>query len=111
MEDKRKVERKHLVDYLRVFDRGSNKLLGYLIDITEKGLMVVTRSKLEKNSIFQLKVLLGEEEEEKENNKQIHLDVKTKWCRKSRISGFNEVGFEMLLVTEEAFNLLKTKLL
>jgi hypothetical protein len=40
-DNKRKLERKYLTYFSRVLDRRTNKLLGYLFDLTIEGAMVV----------------------------------------------------------------------
>ena len=42
MHDRRKLDRKYLTIYSRVFDRVSGRLLGYLADLSEKGAMIIS---------------------------------------------------------------------
>ncbi len=45
----RKIERRYLVFYLRVFDGLSSKIIGHLVDITEEGIMLLSDSPIELN--------------------------------------------------------------
>ena len=46
-DERRKLERKFLVVYSRVFDRKTGKVIGYLSDLTVKGAMVIGEHHLE----------------------------------------------------------------
>ncbi len=42
MEERRKIKRRHLLYFGRVYDETARKLLGYLVDITESGFMLLS---------------------------------------------------------------------
>ena len=48
MKHERKAPRRHLIYYLRVYDRASGQQLGHLVDLTTEGVMLVSEEKLEK---------------------------------------------------------------
>lgn len=48
MKHERKAPRRHLIYYLRVYDRASGQQLGHLVDLTTEGVMLVSERKLEK---------------------------------------------------------------
>jgi hypothetical protein len=47
MQEKRKLKRRHLIYYLRVFEKNTDTLLGYLVDITPEGIMIMSESPVE----------------------------------------------------------------
>ena len=57
MNEKRKLNRRHLIYYLRVFDRDTSILIGHLVDITAEGIMLISEDPIETDNIFQLKML------------------------------------------------------
>ena len=57
--ERRNIERKYLVFYLRVFDGLSNRVLGYLRDISPGGIMLITESQLVDDEDFQLRMRLS----------------------------------------------------
>jgi len=79
MSDRRTLHRRHLIYYLKVFDRTTDELLGHLVDITEEGLMIVSENCLETGKVLKLKMSLPREIEEKE---EIEFDAISMWCRK-----------------------------
>ncbi|MBE0582885.1 MAG: PilZ domain-containing protein, partial [Desulfofustis sp.] len=60
--DKRKVQRWHLVFYLRVFDGASTTIVGHLVDISSRGLMLVCDEPIEKGRALTLRMKLPKEQ-------------------------------------------------
>jgi hypothetical protein len=60
MLDRRKFRRRYLAFYSRVFDVNSHQLLGRLVDITPKGLMLLSEVPLPTDTAFRLKIELSE---------------------------------------------------
>ena len=56
--ERRRRERKHIVYYLAVFDRTTEKLIGHVVDITPEGLMVMSEEPIEINKQYDLKIQL-----------------------------------------------------
>jgi hypothetical protein len=54
MDEKRKMPRKYLIIYSRVFDQTLGKLLGYLSDLSEEGAMVIAEEPLAVGTILPL---------------------------------------------------------
>jgi len=52
----RSLKRRHLIYYLRVFDRSSGKLLGHLVDVTTQGMMLISEAPLPDEAEFQLRM-------------------------------------------------------
>ena len=92
MSKDRKLNRRHLIYYLRVFDRNTGQLIGHLADITSDGIMLTGEYAVETKTIFQLRMELPEGIKE---NKQIVFDAKSLWCRRDIDLGFYETGFQL----------------
>ena len=91
-DERRKLERKFLVVYSRVFDRKTGKVIGYLSDLTVKGAMVIGEHHLENGETYQLRIDLPESSE---FNKD-HLDIiaKSVWSKPDIDPVFFNTGFE-----------------
>ena len=91
-DDRRKLERKFLVVYSRVFDRKTGKVIGYLSDLTVKGAMVIGEHHLEQGLDFHLRIDLPESNEFKKD----HLDISAKsvWSKPDVDPAFFNTGFE-----------------
>lgn len=91
MSDRRTLHRRHLIYYLKVFERDTDELLGHLVDITEEGLMIVSDYPHEEGKLLKMKMLLPREIEGRE---QIEFDARTMWCRKDVNPSLFGVGFK-----------------
>ena len=61
-EEGRALNRRHLIYYfLEVNDIGSGELLGHLVDITTKGIKLVSKHPIETGKKFKLQMLLPED--------------------------------------------------
>lgn len=49
MKERRKLDRKYLMVYSRVFDRATGKILGYLSDLSLKGAMIISDNPMSEN--------------------------------------------------------------
>ncbi len=90
MTEKRKLERRHLIYYLRVFDRDTNELLGHLIDISPQGIMIMSEEPLETNKHFKLRMDLPVEIFEKS---EIEFNAESRWTKKDVNPQFYDTGF------------------
>jgi hypothetical protein len=93
MAEKRKLKRRHLIYYLRVFDRESNKLIGHLIDISPQGIMIMSEEPLEVNKFFKLRMDLPVDIFEKT---EIEFDAESRWTKKDINPEFYDTGFAIM---------------
>lgn len=91
MSDRRILHRRHLIYYLKVFDRDADRLLGHLVDITEEGIMIVSESPYEEGKALKMKMLLPRQIEDKD---EIEFDARVMWCRKDVNPSLYGVGFK-----------------
>jgi len=90
--ERRNVERKYLVFYLRVFDGLSNRVIGYLRDISPGGIMLITESQIVGGQEFQLRMRLPTLARDR---KEIILPATTRWCRRDGNPDFFLAGFQL----------------
>ncbi|MCI0652956.1 MAG: PilZ domain-containing protein [Methylococcaceae bacterium] len=60
-EEKRKYLRKKTAKVLKVFDLNTEEYLGNLVDISPGGIMLVTHSDIEANSVYQMRIHFPED--------------------------------------------------
>ncbi len=102
--NKRKLKRRHLIYYLRVFDRNSGQLIGHLVDVTTEGVMLISKHPIETNTIFKSKMVLPKGIE---GSKEITFDAKSIWCKKDVNPNFYATGFQLLKSSPEDIKLLE----
>lgn len=92
-DNKRSVPRRHLIYYLRVYDQSENKLIGNLVDISTKGIMVVSEKELPVDKQYTLKMLLPDT---LEGSKEVEFKAETRWCHNDVNPNFFDTGFELI---------------
>lgn len=93
MGDRRKLERKYLTYFSRVVDRNNGRLLGYLVDLTTGGALLVGNTPLKTNEIFHLRIDLPEGFSSQE---QLDIDVEAVWCHPDVDPEFYRTGLKLL---------------
>ena len=91
-DERRKLERKFLVVYSRVFDRKTGKVIGYLSDLTVKGAMVIGEHHMENGETHQLRIDLPESSEF--NKDHLDINAKSVWSKPDIDPVFFNTGFE-----------------
>ena len=88
----RQVDRKYLVFYLRVFDGMSSKILGHLVDISEKGIMVVGDNPIPVNEDYRLRMRLPTQLKDRN---EILFTATSRWCKSDANPDFYIAGFQI----------------
>jgi len=89
----RRHKRHNLIVYLRVYDRDTNALLGYLVDITQQGLMLMSEQPLEANRLYRLRVDKGEVYGPR---RYLDLDAQSRWIDRDVNPKLHNTGFSLV---------------
>ncbi|HPO60856.1 MAG TPA: PilZ domain-containing protein [Exilispira sp.] len=92
MMDRRKFTRRHLIFYLRIFDE-NNILLGYLLDISEGGILMMSESEIPEGRKLKLSIKLPKEINEGDT---LHFTGLVKRVNKDINENFYDIGIEIL---------------
>lgn len=100
MKERRKVKRQRLLNsaavgakisqYFRIFDEENEEFLGYLMDISPNGAMVLSKCSIEKDRQFKLRVEMPAEIARTDD---LNLTCKSIWCEKDVNPQYFRVGF------------------
>ena len=90
--DKRQVERKYLVFYLRVFDGLGSRVIGHLVNISANGIMLLSDSPIPVNEEHKLRMRLPHE---LVDHGEIVFHAFSRWCRKDTNPDFYVTGFQL----------------
>ncbi|MGA7193499.1 MAG: PilZ domain-containing protein, partial [Anaerolineales bacterium] len=93
MEERRKNKRRHLLYYGRVYDENVQKLLGYLVDITESGFMLLSEELYPVDVTRRLKL---EVTDDVGKGPYINFTVKSIWCEPDIDPSHFDTGFEII---------------
>lgn len=91
MEERRKLKRKYLAFFTRVFDESTGELLGHLADITAEGMMVISTRPIPTDQIFQLSMDLPEYLFGRDH---IDFQARSIWCQPDIDPTFFSTGFQ-----------------
>jgi c-di-GMP-binding flagellar brake protein YcgR len=91
MEDRRQKDRKKTGVFFGVYNRDNAKYVGRLVDISNKGMMIIGKSAIKVNEICKLRMDLPEPIKDES---QIVFDARCKWCEESQKTNLFSVGFE-----------------
>lgn len=82
MPERRETQRRYLKDYLQIVDRKTEDVVGYLVNITKDGIMIISEKPLNTNRVYHLRLLTPPSFKE---TTYIDLDIKCIWCEKDKI--------------------------
>ena len=98
MDEKRYIKRHQLPCYLQVFNRVTNKPLGYIVNISPQGMMLVSGTQLMSHAVFGMQVKLPSPIKGK---KRIDFDALSHWSKPDSTSGYYDTGFSFTEPPEE----------
>lgn len=99
MAQKRELERKALVYYLKIFEQDSDELLGRLGDITEKGFLLISDKGLPVEKEFDLRMKLPDTYPDED---EIEFIAESVWSQKDVNPDFYATGFKITGISSEA---------
>ncbi|MBU0731087.1 MAG: PilZ domain-containing protein [Proteobacteria bacterium] len=91
-EEDRGLKRRHLIFYLEVYDENTNELLGHVVDLTTRGIKLVSKLPIPVGSVHKLRMELPEGYFEE---KTLHFEAKCLWSTNDVNPDFFDAGFEL----------------
>ena len=104
MAEKRKFPRRDLIFYSRVSDGRSGRVLGYLLNITPEGAMILSEKPLEVDWEVELHIELPDD---LSDLREMVIPARSRWCQPDINPEFYDIGFVFLQVTEEYIGLIQ----
>jgi hypothetical protein len=102
--DRRKLKRRHVIFYSRVFDRNSGVLLGHLMDITIEGLMLISEAPLNAGITYHLRMDLPEDVMTKA---YLSFEAQCLWSKPDINPAFYNAGFKVLNMSQDDIDLIE----
>ena len=99
MVERRRLERRHILFYSRVFDRKTGVFLGYLGNMNAGGMMLISEDPLETDCKYLLRIDLPDENY---ILPVLNFEAKSVWCKKDIDPNFYNTGFKFAEISEEA---------
>ncbi|MCM8813168.1 MAG: PilZ domain-containing protein [Candidatus Omnitrophica bacterium] len=101
----RKLHRRHLIYYLRVFNQQSGVMLGHLVDITPDGVMLVSETAIAVGAKYQCEMVLPQEIS---GTKKVCFEARSVWTKQDINPDFFATGFEIRNISEKDIDLIGT---
>ena len=98
MDERRKLPRKYLIIYSRVFERTMGKLLGYLADLSLEGAMIITEDAMAEGATLDLRFDLPDPKVFEAS--VLNLTARVARCNTDISPAFYNVGLEFQGVTD-----------
>ncbi len=92
MAERRKLKRRHLIYYLRVFDRATGRLLGHLVDLTPDGMLLMSERPVRVGRTVGLRMVIPGAGA---GDQTIEFDAVSKWTNKDVNPDFYDTGFAL----------------
>ncbi len=96
----RREDRRHLIYYLKVENRDTNELIGRIVDITSKGLLLISRDRIEPQLEIPVRIELGDELFEQVHG-HLELNIRCRWSKEDINPDYFVNGFEFIDQTRE----------
>ena len=97
--ERRTIKRRHLIYYLRVWDRSSGEMLGHVVDITTEGMMLLGEKQLPVDRTYDLELRWHNPETEEDRN--IAFRARSKWSSVDVNKSFYDTGMQLLDEAED----------
>jgi hypothetical protein len=98
MVERRRLERRHILFYSRVFDRKTGVFLGYLGNMNAGGMMIISEDPMEIDCHYLLRIDLPDENYALP---VLNFEAKSVWCKKDIDPNFYNTGFRFEEISEE----------
>jgi c-di-GMP-binding flagellar brake protein YcgR len=99
MDERRRLDRKYLIVYSRVFERELGRMLGYLGDLSLSGAMIISEQPQIVNSVLPLRFDLPDLQLFKAG--QLDISARVAHCEPDINPAFYNIGFQFLDVSPE----------
>jgi len=103
MDERRKLNRKYLAFFTRVFDRGNGQLLGHLADLTSEGMMIISEKPLEIDTVYNLRMDLSGAFFDRE---QLDFKANGVWCKPDIDPAFFNIGFQLINISSDEISII-----
>lgn len=94
MPNQRQYDRRDSIFYLKVYSQDTDELLGHVVDISEKGIMMVASAPMQTGRQLALRMHLPEPVSE--DIQTVDFEAESRWCEPEANPDLYDIGFEIL---------------
>ncbi|MCG8642191.1 MAG: PilZ domain-containing protein [Desulfobacterales bacterium] len=100
--EKRRIDRRQLYFYLRIMHDADSEPVGYLADISTRGLMMLAPEKVDVDQAFRFRIAL---EKELEMAADLVFEARSLWCEKDANPDYYIIGFKFIDLNQEGVDI------
>ncbi len=104
MQERRKISRKFLSYFIRVYDGDSRDQIGNLVDITPEGVMLLSPKPVARGQVIHLRL---EVTPDVSNKPFLEFSARSRWCRPDIEPSLFNVGFKILQLEPEGVEVIR----
>jgi hypothetical protein len=98
MDERRRLHRRHILFYSRVYDRKTGVFLGYLGNMNAGGLMIISEEPIVTDQTYLLRIDLPDDIY---TRPVLNFEAKSVWCRPDVDPNFYNTGFQLVDISDE----------
>ena len=103
-DEQRILNRHHLIYYLRVYDNTSSRVLGHVVDISPRGVMLISDEQLVPGEEYRLRMRFPGMSSSRD---ELIFEAICRWCRPDENPAFYLVGFQIQNLPPEEANFIQ----
>ncbi len=92
-QERRTIQRRHLIYYLRVWNLDGGQVLGHVVDITLEGMMLISEEPIPTGKEYSLEIRWDDTDE---GPQTISFRAMSRWCKPDVNDSFYDSGFLFL---------------
>jgi hypothetical protein len=97
-DERRKFKRRYIMYYSRVFDRRTGRVIGYIVDLTPDGALIISEEPIEPDTVFRLRMDLPEDMNDKSF---LFFEARSRWCQRDVDPNFWDIGVQLTQIEAE----------
>lgn len=97
-DNRRRMQRRHLLYYLRVFDCATGAMLGHIVDINTGGFLLLSETPIPMGTSYRMSMSWIDEEEHKQ---EIRFSAESVWGKRDINPDFWDTGFRLTETTPD----------
>ena len=105
MPERRQLKRRHLVYYLRVVNRDTNREVGHVMDVTPEGLLVMSKRRIQVGRRIKLRMVLPDP---LASEQTVEFEGKSLWTGKDVNPDFFDTGFKLSRISRRHLATIRT---
>jgi len=98
MDNRRTAERRHTIYHSKVYDDNTGDLIGYIVDVSAKGVRLVIEKSVESGEIYDLRVELPKN---LHGHDVVYMKAEVRWCRQDVNPDYLAAGLDIISAPEE----------